>query len=172
MPVQPYLADIFMAGFNFAPNGFATCDGQVLPINTNTALFSLLGTTYGGDGLTNFALPDMRGRVPMHMGQGTGLSNRAIGQIGGVEALTLTQSQLPAHSHALSAAATAANSQSPTGNALAIPREDTYSTVAPSAALAASSVGSTGGGTPVNAMPPFLVVNFYIALVGSFPSRP
>lgn len=161
---EPFVGEVRLMGFNFPPRGWAQCNGQLLPINQNTALFSLLGTTYGGNGTTNFALPDLRGRLPMHVGQGPGLSLRDQGEIGGSEAVTLLTTQLPAHTHANGIADVERTTNRPTG----IPaRGGAY------AATATASVasGAAGGGQPHENMPPFLVLNWCIALQGVFPSR-
>ncbi len=188
----PFIGEIKMVGFTFAPVGWANCDGQLLAISQNTALFSLLGTTYGGDGRTTFGLPDLRGRVPMHTGQGAGLTNRPMGQRSGTETVTLTAGNLPAHTHdAGSLAATTtvtvrgssgdADATSPSNAALAVTREDTYLAATPDVDLAAGSAtaatglagstGQTGSNQAVNNMQPYQVVRFVIALVGIFPSR-
>src|SRR5580700_6383534 len=117
---NPFLAEIRIFPFNFAPKGWAFCDGQILPISQNTALFSLLGTNYGGDGKSNFALPNMQGNAPMFWGQGTGLSFHVIGEVGGEENVTLLQSELPAHAHSLVADTTTSNSATPAGNLMAV----------------------------------------------------
>ncbi|MCB9793816.1 MAG: phage tail protein [Alphaproteobacteria bacterium] len=172
----PFIAQIVMFAGTFAPRGWAFCDGQLLPISTYTALFSLVGTTYGGDGRTTFALPDLRGRVPMHPGTGPGLSSRRQGDRGGRETITLSSAQLPAHSHGLLASGSAGVAKAPTGNALASfgtthPPLGIYASDAPNLALHAGSVGNTGGGEPVNILPPYATVQFIIALEGVFPSR-
>ena len=183
---EPFLGQIQYFGFNFNPRGWALCNGQLLDIAQNSALFSLLGTTYGGDGRTTFQLPDMRGRVPLHFGQGAGLTNRVIGSRGGAEQVVLNTTQIPAHNHALGTNATAtlradsgdASTNVPAGNALAdTKREDVYSGVAPSVDMRSGSVvlggttDNTGGTQSHENMPPFLTVNCSIALVGLFPSR-
>ena len=166
---DPFLGEIKLVGFNFAPRGWAFCNGQILPIAQNTALFSLLGTTYGGNGQTTFALPDLRGRVPVHFGQGPGLSNINLGQSAGSEFTTLLQTQMPQHSHLASVTGAGAGGNRPGGNV-------------PSAggAYAASSDGSTfnpafvqssGGGQPFGNREPYLALNFVIAMEGIFPSR-
>ncbi|MDV3241697.1 MAG: tail fiber protein [Methylocaldum sp.] len=190
---EDYLGSIDFVGFNYAPRGWATCDGQLLSIAQNSALFALLGTTYGGNGQTTFALPDLRGRVPMHMGQGPGLSNRILGENGGSEAVTLNVGQMPAHSHPatttvdtsglkIRANTGQAATPNPAGNALSSTgRNNTYNTAAPDVDMAANSVGGTasatttigtsGGSQPVQIMPPYLVLNCIVALEGLFPSR-
>ncbi len=172
---EPFLGEIKAFGFNFPPNGWAQCNGQVMPISQNTALFSLLGTMYGGDGVTTFALPDLRGRVGVHAGQGAGLSNYSQGEVAGTESVTLTVGQLPVHSHNLVASTSSGNTADPSGAFLA--KEATGVTaiygngVAGNATLAAGSVTGGGGGQPHSNLQPFLVLNFCIALNGIFPSR-
>jgi microcystin-dependent protein len=173
---EPYIGQIQPFGFNFAPRGWALCEGQLLPIAQNTALFSLLGTTYGGDGRTTFGLPDLRGRVPIHYGQGPGLHEFRLGQKGGETQVTLTLQQLASHGHpaVLNGTTTGADATNPTGAALAGAREDTYKGgAAPNAALAAESVAvqNTGGGQPHENMQPYLVLNWCISLTGVYPSR-
>jgi microcystin-dependent protein len=175
MPQTPYLGEITIAAFNFAPVGYALCDGQLLPISQNTALFALLGTFYGGNGTTTFALPDLQGRVPLGMGDGSGLTPRVIGERDGAEGITLLTNQLPAHSHAFNVSSAGGNAVTPVNNLLApdaiggsAPFE---SGAAPNSTMAATAIGSTGGSQPHNNMQPSLCLNFYIALQGIFPSR-
>jgi len=175
--VDPFIGEIKLFAGNFAPTGWAFCHGQVLSIAQNTALFSLLGTTYGGNGTTDFALPDLRGRVPVGFGQGPGLSNRVIGESAGVESVTLQVSQLPQHSHpfAVSAASGLPTTVSPTGAVPAAgmgPREAHYAPAPGDTTLASQVTGTTGTGTPISVMNPSLGLNFIIALTGIFPSRP
>lgn len=171
MASEPFIGTIKYFGFNFAPRGWAQCDGQLLAISSNNALFALLGTTYGGDGRTTFALPDMRGRLPVHFGQGPGLSNRPIGQRGGAEQVTLTANQA-GHSHALRGTTGEGNQTVPTGHALAQDGTDnTYRNETPTVAMAADSLLPTGGGQAHENRSPFLTVNCNIALFGIFPSR-
>lgn len=176
----PFIGTIQAFGFNFNPRGWARCEGQLLPIAQNTALFALLGTIYGGDGRTTFALPDLRGRVPMGMGNGPGLTPRSIGQKSGAENVTLSTANLPAHTHAAAATMAAAggqgDQQGPGGNVLAYDRRETqYSSAAPDVSMNAASVsvsvGSAGNSQSFNIMQPYLVVNYCIALQGLFPSR-
>jgi microcystin-dependent protein len=169
---DPFIAEIRMFAGNFAPRGWAFCDGQLLSISQNTALFSLLGTTYGGNGTTTFALPDLRGRVPMHAGQGPGLTDRILGEQGGEETHTLLVGELPAHSHPAYADSAVGTAAGPPGglpgrNAAGIPAYGS----APSAMLHPGAVGVQGGGQPHNTMQPYLVINFIIALEGIYPSR-
>ncbi len=174
--MDPFIGEIKMVGFNFPPRGWATCDGQLLPISQNTALFSLLGTQYGGDGQTTFALPDLRGRVATHQGQGPGLSSRTIGEVLGEENHTLITTEIPAHTHPVTVnpacSAEDASSGSPIGQVPATPAAPAYTSPA-TGAMAASSgtAGPTGGSQPHNNMQPTLTVNFIIALQGIFPAR-
>jgi microcystin-dependent protein len=176
-PPEPYLGQILIVSFNFAPKGFAMCNGQLMPINQNQALFSLLGTTYGGDGRTTFALPDLQGRVPIHMGQGAGLSPYVMGQVGGVENVTLTIAQIPAHTHTVngqSSLGTLATPVSSNGNGniwATQSRLNVYSAAVPDTAMAAGAITSTGGGQPYDSRSPYLVLNYVIALQGVFPSQ-
>ena len=170
--MDPFVGEIRMFAGNFAPNGWALCDGQLLAISQNDALFSLLGTIYGGDGQTTFGLPDLRGRVPIHMGSGPGLSSKPIGFLGGSENVTLIASQMPAHSHAFQASAGPGSQSNPAGAVPgASPSVDLYIEEAPSVALNAGSVTSTGGSQPHPNLQPFQCINFIIALFGIYPSR-
>jgi len=171
---EPFIAEIKMFAGNFAPSGYAQCDGQLLAIAQNNALFSLVGTIYGGDGRTTFGLPDLRGRVPMHVGQGPGLTNRPIGQKSGTETNTLNSLNLPTHFHVVSPPASASEGQrvEPGGNYLAAGEEPTKP-YAPTSDdnLASFNTSSSGSGTAVNNMQPYQVITFIIALVGIYPSR-
>jgi microcystin-dependent protein len=170
---DPFVAEIRVFGFNFPPKGWAFCDGQLLPISQNTALFSLLGTTYGGNGVSTFALPDLQGRVPMHPGQGPGLSLHDLGEQNGTDYVTLLQSELPAHGHVLNANGGFGNRTSPAGNSLA----RTSGTVpyaaagTPGVSLHATALAPVGGDQPHNNLQPYLTLNFCIALQGVFPPR-
>lgn len=176
---EPFVGEIRMVGFSFAPQGWANCDGTILSIASNTALFSLLGTTYGGDGRVTFALPDLRGRVPIHTGQGPGLASRTQGSVSGQETVTLNSNELPSHNHALSSGnlpttSSVGNQMSPDGHlpATANDGESNYSDAAPTGSMALSgSTGNSGGSQPHNNMPPFLTIRFVVALVGIYPSR-
>lgn len=164
--MTPFLGQILLVPYNFAPSGYAPCEGQLLTINENTALFSLLGNTYGGDGLRNFALPDLRGRVPIHAGQGPGLSNVALGEHGGAEKVALATANLPPHTHPIGASSAPATTDTPTSAVVASggaygSTSDT--TLAPS--------GATGSGTPIDVRAPYLGLTYVIALQGIFPSR-
>ena len=173
---SPFVAEVRIWACNFAPTGWAFCNGQLMPISQNTALFSLLGTTYGGDGKSTFALPDMRGNSPMHPGQGPGLSLRDLGEIGGEETVTLLDSEMPAHAHQFGgAAAGAGDVQDPTGAVWAQgPGRSAvflYSSPPTGAMNNMQSMTITGGSQPHNNMQPYLTLNFCIALQGVFPPR-
>jgi microcystin-dependent protein len=169
---EPFVGEIRMFGFGFAPQGWALCNGQLLPISQNTALFSLLGTTYGGDGRTTFALPNMQSRVPVGQGQGPGLSSYAEGQAGGAETVTLAAAQMPGHTHPVKASSSAAGSDQPGGRALARSASHIY-TAEPdtSTVMNADMLGGAGGSQPHGNIQPYLAVNFCIALTGIFPPR-
>jgi microcystin-dependent protein len=158
---------------NFAPRGWAFCDGQLLAVSQNDALFSLLGTVYGGDGRTTFGLPDLRGRLPIHAGHGPGLSERRLGAKGGTEKVTLTVNQLPSHPHSLEASNSASSATDPTGRALTQADQNIYRSGAPTtnAAMAPGSLTSVGGSRSHTNLMPFLSVHFIIALFGIYPSR-
>ena len=172
---EPFLSEIRMFGGNFAPRGWATCDGQILAISTNTALFSLIGTFYGGNGTTTFALPDLRGRFPMHQGSGAGLTPRVVGEQGGETSVLLTSGQMASHTHPISGAVIANSA------ATAIPSNTSlFTNSAPNAlyaitpvtlSLAPQSISLQGGSSPHNNLQPYLTVTFIIALEGVFPSR-
>jgi len=173
---EPFVAEIRVFGFNFAPVGWALCNGRIMSISQNTALFSLLGTTYGGDGISTFALPNLQGAAPLGADQGPGLSPRYIGETGGESAVALTTNQLPAHFHFVQCDSKAdGNSNSPAGAYFVASRaratSSGYQTAAPSVAMSPDAVGSTGGSQSHNNMPPYLGLNFCIALQGIFPSR-
>ncbi len=170
---EPYIGEIRMFGGNFPPNGWAFCDGQLIPISENDALFTLIGTTYGGDGQETFALPNLQGRVPVHAGQGPGIGQAyQLGEMGGVEAVTLTAQSVPVHNHAFIASTDAADSANVGGNvAGTTPQlEWLYATPA-DAAFNAQSITPVGGSQPHDNMMPFLVVSFIISLFGVFPSQ-
>ncbi|HSC54237.1 MAG TPA: tail fiber protein [Phnomibacter sp.] len=176
MPTEAFLAEIYIAGFSFPPKGFANCSGQLLSISQNTALFSLLGTTYGGNGTTNFQLPDFRGRTPMGVGSGPGLTSRVLGEVGGTEAVTLTINQIPTHTHTLRGVTEAGDVSNPTGAYLAnsgtLDPEYNNSTGLTLTPMNSNTIANAGGSQPHFNMQPYLVLNFYIALQGIFPSRP
>jgi microcystin-dependent protein len=172
--MDPFVAEIRIFPFNFPPKGWAFCDGQILPLSQNTALFSLLGTTYGGDGKSNFALPDMQGNAPMHPGQGPGLSLHDLGETGGSEFVTLLESEIPSHSHSMSAQNVPLGSVgAPTGNTLDRPASgNLFNKAGPvAAAMAPETLAPGGGDQPHNNMQPYLTLNFCIALQGVYPPR-
>ncbi len=171
---NPFVAEIRIFPFNFPPTGWARCDGQLLPISQNTALFSLLGTTYGGNGVSTFALPNLQGRAPMHPGQGPGLSLHDLGESGGSETVTLLESEIPAHSHALKASGSTGTKSIPSGNSLARTSGATPylpPAGAPLVVMADPAITPTGGSLPHNNMQPYLTLYFNIALQGIFPPR-
>lgn len=169
---SPFIGEIRLFAGNFAPRSYAFCDGQLVPIAQYDALFNLIGTTYGGDGETTFALPDLRGRVPVHQGTGPGSSTVTIGEMSGVETVTLTSNTLPAHTHALLATdAPAGATAGPAGNVLATASAPLYAAGASDEPMAAAAVGASGGSQPHDNMAPFLCIHFIIALEGVFPSR-
>ena len=171
---DPFVAEIRIFTFNFAPRGWAWCDGQLLPLSQNTALFSLLGTTYGGNGTSNFALPDLQGRAPMHPGQGPGLSLHDLGETGGSEIVTLLESEIPSHSHSVLSSGATANRTSPIGNSPArVAGAAVYVPPggAPLVPMAATALAPAGGDQPHNNMQPYLTFYFCIALQGVFPPR-
>jgi microcystin-dependent protein len=171
---DPFVAEIRIFPFNFAPKGWAFCDGQLLPLSQNTALFSLLGTTYGGNGKSNFALPDLQGRAPMHPGQGPGLSLHDLGETGGAETVTLLESEIPLHPHAMMAQNVPANVAAPS-SAVTLARSSggfAYQSTNPIPVAASDQmVGPAGGDAPHNNMQPYLTLYFCIALQGVFPPR-
>jgi len=174
---DPFLAEIRMFAGNFAPNGWALCNGQLMSISQNTALFSLLGTTYGGDGRVTFGLPDLTDSAPMQQGDGPGLTSRSLGELGGESAVTLLNSEMPVHVHQVNAVDAGGDATTPNGALWAsamLGRVGTnmYSTAAPNQLMNAMTTGITGGSLPHNNMPPYLCVTFIIALQGIFPSRP
>lgn len=170
---DPFVAEIRMFAGNFAPTGWALCNGQLLPISQNTALFSLLGTFYGGDGKSTFALPNLQDSAPMHHGQGAGLSDRFLGEQSGSPFITLLDSEMPLHNHIANARTSLGNSQTPAGQTWAgssIVRQ--YVNTVPNTAMSPLALAVAGGSLPHNNMAPFLVVTFIIALQGIFPPRP
>ena len=171
--VEPYTGEIMLFAGSFAPRGWARCDGQLLPISQNQALFSLLGTTYGGNGTTTFALPDLRGRAPIHAGQGPGLTDRPLGESGGTESHALTAAEMPVHNHPAFARSLPGTSAHPSG---LLPARDPsgvphYGPDA-DATLHAGAVGLAGAGLPHDNMPPYLALTFCICLTGVFPPQP
>jgi len=174
---DPFLGEIRMVGFNYAPEGWALCNGQILPISQNSALFALLGTTYGGDGRITFALPDLRARVPLHQGQSAGTDVYPIGQVGGVERVTLTTAQVPAHSHGLAAHNGAGSSPSAAGTFIASPADpatgEALNAFSPTTntVMNAQAIAASGDGQPHENRQPYLCLNFIIATQGIFPPR-
>ena len=171
--MDPFVAEILIFPFNFAPKGWAFCDGQILPLSQNTALFSLLGTTYGGDGKSNFALPNMQGNAPMHPGQGPGLSLHDLGETGGSETVSLLESEIPSHSHQLRAdILDIADTNVVSANAsFALSSGGTLYQAASNAQLSGQALTPAGGDQPHNNMQPYLTLNFCIALQGVYPPR-
>jgi len=183
MPVDPFVGEINIFPFNFAPKGYATCMGQIIPISQNTALFSVLGTFYGGNGQSNFALPDLQGRMPVGAGQGPGLSNYDLGESGGAEAVTLFQSEIPAHNHTLTPGVAPGTVQSPAvvppatpgaswstaGSQRPVP--NLYQTSTPNVSMHPQALQIVGGSQPHNNRMPYLTLNFCIAMQGVFPPR-
>ena len=185
--MEPFMGMISMFGFSFAPANWAFCNGQLIPINQNQALFALLSNVYGGDGQTTFGLPNLQSRVPVHFGQGPGLSSYALGETNGTESINLTQQQMPVHTHAAVVTANlygetaAASVLNPLGNMLATPAAGNQNYAPPVAAdnklmasgsvVATATIAAAGGSQPVGILPPSLAVNFCIALQGYFPSR-
>ena len=172
--MDPFVAEIRIFPFNFAPRGWAWCDGQLLPLSQNTALFSLLGTTYGGNGKSNFALPDLQGRAPMHPGQGPGLSLHDLGETGGSDTVTLLESEMPAHIHSVNASGAPADAQTPAGFSPARVI-GTLPYLAPAGAtlvpMSTSTIAPAGGDQPHNNLQPYLTFYFNIALQGVYPPR-
>lgn len=167
-----FVAEIRIFAFNFAPVGWAFCDGQLLPISQNTALFSLLGTTYGGDGKTTFALPNLQGSAPMQPGQGPGLSLHDLGEASGSETVTLLQTEIPSHSHSLQFSTAAGTANNPANNLLAVPRSGSlYAAPVPPQQMDFNMLAPAGGSMPHNNMMPYLTMNFCIAMQGVYPPR-
>lgn len=176
--IEPYIGQMMQTGFNFCPRGWAGANGQILAIAQNTALFSILGTTYGGNGQTTFALPDLRGRVAINQGSGPGLSPYSLGQVGGSETVTLTSANLPKHDHrgGIQTANAAANSKTANGNALGVSSNNSFIAPPPDPVgnlmdRTMVQIAPTGGSQPISNRPPYLTVNWCIALEGIFPSR-
>ena len=169
---EPFLAEVRIVGFNFAPRNWAFCDGQILPINQNQSLYSLLGTTYGGDGRTSFALPEMRGRTPIHVGQAnSGSTDFRQGQKGGEDTVTLSEAEMPQHTHVASGSSTLGTTDEPNGQILARAADNVYGVVANTAAMGSGTIANVGGGQGHENMQPWLALNYIIALQGLFPSR-
>ncbi len=171
---SPYIGEIRMFGGNFAPAGWMFCDGQLLPISENSTLFTLIGTTYGGNGTTTFALPNLQGRLPVHMGNNVG-NNFVLAQLGGVESVTLTTNQIPQHSHALMATSNAASTTAPSSSVLpgrtALATVTPYGSDAPIVATSPAAISTVGGSQAHSNMQPYLCINFIISLFGVFPSQ-
>ena len=169
---QPYIGEIRLFAGNFAPVGWAFCEGQLMPISENDALFTLIGTTYGGDGQETFALPDLRGRVPMHMGTAAGVGTNVIGQIGGVEEVTLSVQQIPVHTHNIMVSNDVANSPNPGGSVIArSPQVKAFLNAGPSIAMAPQFLNPAGGSHPPTNFQPYLCINYIISLYGIFPQQ-
>jgi len=170
---EPFLGQIALVGFNFAPQGWALCDGQLLSIAQFAALFNLIGTTYGGDGQSTFALPDLRSRIPVHQGQGSGTSNYVMGQTGGSEQVTLTSAQVTSHTHQARCFTGGSNSQSPVNGVWAQASADTpyVSSQVGAANMAPGAIGAAGGGQPHPNLMAYQAINYIIALEGIFPSQ-
>jgi len=167
----PFIGEIRMLGCNFAPRNYMFCSGQLLPISQHTALFSLLGTQYGGNGTTNFALPNLAGRAPMAYGDGPGLTSRQIGESAGSETVTLLLTEMPAHAHAMSAQSSRADRANAAFASLAASADPVYSTASPSPTMNPLEIGFAGGNQPHNNLQPLLTINFCIAVNGIFPAR-
>ncbi len=183
MASEPYLGAIFMFAGNFAPRGYAFCQGQLLSISANAALFSLLGTTYGGNGTSTFGLPDLRGRVPVGQGQGSGTSNYVLGEVTGVESVTIASNQMPVHTHLVNcdgqatsrggSSFAAGTGQTPVGNYPGLATSPSHAVYSSShnATMNASMLSTAGGNVPISVIQPLLVINYIIATVGIYPSR-
>jgi microcystin-dependent protein len=170
--MDPFVAEVRIFPFNFAPRGWAFCNGQLMPISQNTALFSLLGTTYGGDGRSTFGLPNLQGNAPMHPGQGPGLSLHDLGETGGFKYVTLLESEIPSHSHTIQVSSLNSQSLTPSGTATGRGNPTPiYATTFTQATMAANAVSPSGGSQPHNNMQPYIVLNFCIAMQGVFPPR-
>jgi microcystin-dependent protein len=168
---DPYIGEIRMFAGNFAPAGWANCDGQLMPISENEALFQLIGTTYGGDGQETFGLPNLQGRVPIHVGQGPGLSSRVLGEVGGVETVTLTQPQLAAHTHQFIATQNPGTSPNPANDIVAQPAFSVFVEDVPLTTLAPNVIQPVGGSQPHENRQPYLTVRFVISLFGIYPPQ-
>lgn len=168
-----FIGEIRIFAGNFAPRGWALCDGQLLPVSQHTALFSILGTTYGGDGRSTFALPDLQGRAPMHPGRGPGLTARRLGESGGTSTVTLDESQIPGHGHAIRANPNPGDLQGPSEKRVLARTQPGFAwqSGAPDVDLASAAVSETGGGQPHGNLQPYLAMNFIVALQGEFPQR-
>jgi microcystin-dependent protein len=167
--MEPFVGQIILVPYNFCPDGFFPCDGQTLPISQYQVLYSLLGTTFGGNGTTTFGLPDLRGRAPIHVGQAPGLAPRVLGEAGGAESHTLTAAEMPVHNHTMAASTTQATTTEPQNQ---FPSAGGAYAATAQTALNAAAVGNAGSSVPHNNMPPFLVMRYCIAHAGIYPSRP
>lgn len=168
---QPFIGEIRTVGFNFAPVGWAFCNGQLIPISENDALFNLIGTTYGGDGQETFALPNLQSRFPIHAGQGSGLTNHTLGEVGGTESVTLTVQQMPTHTHQLLGSGNSATEEIPQGNVTGQPVTNIYGNLPAFQEMDPNVVGPAGGSQPHENVHPFQVINFIIALEGIYPPQ-
>lgn len=168
---SPFIGEIRIFAGNFAPVGWAFCDGSLIPISQNDALFNLIGTTYGGDGQSTFALPNLQSRVPVHQGTDSFGNTYVLGQAAGVETVTLTTNQIPVHTHAPLASSAAGNQASPANGVWAVTGTSQYSTTAPALAMNAGALSPAGGSQPHDNMIPFLAVNFILSLFGVFPTQ-
>lgn len=167
---QPFIGEIRMFAGNFAPVGWEFCDGQLVPISENDAMFTLIGTTYGGDGETTFALPNLQSRIPIHQGQGGGLTNRVLAEMGGVETVTLTTQQMPVHNHALVASQNVGANANPQGQLLAAGTNvQFFRAIAPNANMAPNIISPAGGSQPHDNLMPYLCINYIISMFGIFP---
>ncbi len=171
MSIEPYIGQISMVGFNWAPKGWALCNGQLIAVQQNTALFSLLGTTYGGDGRSTFGLPNLQGRAPIHWGNGPGLTPRSIGEVAGEEQVTLISTQMPMHNHSLNVSTEDAGVKNPSNQVLATTTTSAYVAGPIDGAMNPQAIGMAGGNQPHDNMQPYLAISFIIALQGIFPSR-
>jgi microcystin-dependent protein len=167
----PYVGEIRMVGFNFAPAGWAFCNGQLMPISENDTLFTLIGTTYGGDGQETFALPNLQSRIPIHAGQGPGMPAYTLGEMAGTETITLTTGQIPSHNHAALATSNSGNQSTPQNGIWASPGQGVYGTGTPSLAMKANLMANSGGNQPHENMMPYLTINFVISLYGVYPTQ-
>lgn len=172
MPQQPYIGNIMLFAGNFAPRGWVFCDGRLLSIANDTALYALLGTTYGGDGITTFAVPDLRSRVPIHQGTGPGLSNYVIGQQSGTETVTLLNTQIPIHTHPVAVSSSAASTGTPSSSVtLGVAAAEIYIADTADGVMNAQSISVAGGSQPHDNLQPYLALNYVIAIDGIFPSQ-
>jgi microcystin-dependent protein len=168
---QPFIGEIRMVGFNFAPQGWAFCNGQLMAIAENDVLFTLIGTTYGGDGQETFGLPNLQSRLPVHAGTGSGLSNKILGEMGGTESVTLTTQQIPTHNHPAQAKVESGNQASPGNGVWASSGQSVYGTGAGALAMKATLISGSGGSQPHDNLMPYLTISFIIALYGVFPHQ-